>query len=115
MDEEPKKLLIRYPGRRGFIFEAHKLQQQISAVFNLSVEIEEHAEKSLALLLEGAPIYSEDSADNAGIVHSEILRAVSKHEQPLNRTGEAASEISAPSGDDDPDHRQWLNSVCSGD
>lgn len=115
MDEKKKKLLIRYPERRGFIFEAHKLQQQISAVFNLSVEIEEHSEESLSLILEGAPIYSEDIADSTGIAHRKILRVVSEHEQPLTNIGKAAPEISDQSGDDDPDHRQWLNSVCSGD
>ena len=115
MDEQKKKLLICYPGRRGFIFEAHKLQQQISAAFNLAVEIEEHAEECLSLLLEGTLIYSEDSADSAAIAHAEILRAVSKHEQPLTTSGEAAAEISAPSANEDPDHRRWLNSVCSGE
>ena len=115
MDEEKKKLLIRYPRRRGFILEAHMLQQLIKDTFNLSVEVEEHGEQSLSLLLEGESIYSKYFADSSGIAHDKIVRAVSEYEQPLTKIDEAASEVSDQSGDEDPDHRQWLNSVCSGE
>jgi hypothetical protein len=115
MEEKKNKLLIRYPQRRGFILEAHKLQQQIRAHFNVSVEVEEHAEGSLSLLLEGAPIYSKYFADCARIPYDKILLAVSEYAQPLPKIGEAVGETDNESGVDDPDHRHWLNSVCSGD
>lgn len=94
---------------------AHTLQQKIRANFDLSVAIEEHEKQSFSLILDGAAIYSEDISDCAEIDHAAILGVISAHEKPLGKIGEKASEDSEQSNDDDPDHRQWLNSVCSGE
>ena len=112
--EEKTTLLIRYPRRRGFILEAHKLQQQITAVFNLSAVVEEHAETSFALILDEATIFSEDISASAGIDHSVILEVVGAYLKPGAKISAAASE-NTDEDDNDPDHRRWLNSVCSGE
>lgn len=95
--------------------EAHTLQQKIKANFDLYVAIEEHEKQSFSLILDGAGIYSEDIYDCALIDHAAILGVISAHEKPLGKIGEGASEDSGESNDNDPDHHQWLNSVCSGE
>ena len=95
--------------------EAHTLQKKIRANFDLSVAVEEHEKQGFTLILDGAAIYSEDISDCAVIDHAAILGVLSAHEKPLGKIGEIAAEDSEESDDNDPDHRQWLNSVCSGE
>ena len=115
MKEEHPTLIIYYPRRRGCFLEAHTLQQKIRVNFDLSVDVEEHEKQNFTLVLDGAAIFSDDDSDCTGIDHATILRVISAHERPLGRIGESASEDSEESNISDPDHRQWLNSVCSGD
>jgi hypothetical protein len=113
--EEQSTLTIYYPRRQGCILEAHTLQQKIRANFDLSVAIEEHEAQSFALVLDGAAIFSDDISDCTGIDHATLLGLISAHEKPLAKIGDSASEDSEESNDNDPDHRRWLNSVCSGE
>ena len=115
MKEEQSTLTIYYPRRRGCILEAHTLQQRIRAIFNLSVAIEEHEKQSFALVLDGTAIFSDDFSDCTGIDHVTILGVISTHEKPLVKIGENASGDPEESNNSDPDHRRWLNSVCSGE
>lgn len=112
MKEQKAQLIIRYPGRKGFILETHTLQQRIMALFDLSVRVEEHADRTLDLILNDATIYSDSASEPSAIDHDRLFRAVSEYQKPLKQN----AEVTRNSDDEgDPEHRQWLNSVCSGE
>ena len=115
MKKELSTLTIYYPRQRGCILKAHTLQRKITANFDLSVDSEEHEKRSFTLVLDGAAIFSDDISDCTGIDHATLLGHISAHEKPLAKIGDSASEDSEESNDNDPDHRRWLNSVCSGE
>ena len=115
MKKELSTLTIYYPRQRGCILEAHTLQRKITANFDLSVDSEEHEKQSFTLVLDGTAIFSEDISDCTVTDHAKILEMISAHAKPLGKIGQDASEDSDESNDSDPDHRRWMNSVCSGD
>ena len=112
MKEQKAQLIIRYPGRKGFILETHTLQQQIMALFDLSVRVEEHAGRNLDLILNDATIYSDSAPEPSEIDYDRLFRAVSEYQKPLKKRAEV---IRNSDDEEDPEDRQWLNSVCSGE
>lgn len=112
---EQVHLVIRYPQKRGFILEAHKLQQLVGEYFDLSVSAQEQGDASFTLSLAGETIYSESVPDCSRIHHYKLLEVISNHIDPLTRIPTEASETFDQDSDQDPEHRRWLNSVCSGE
>ena len=115
MKKELSKLTIYYPRQRGCILAAHALCRKITANFALSVDSEEHEKQSFTLVLDGAAIFSGDISDCTVTDHAKILGLIGAHAKPQGTISEGAPEVSEESNDSDPDHRQWMNSVCSGD
>ena len=108
-------LVIRYPVKRGFILEAHTLQQLVGEYFDLSVSAEELAGDCFSLELSGETIYAEAIAESSQIPHHQLLELISTYLDPLKKIPAATSKPVALDGDQDPEHRRWLNSVCSGE
>jgi len=112
--QKRNEMLIRYPGIRGYTLKAHELKEIIAARYEADVFLEEHPEYRLTLILDGEEIYAEKANELAEINHSACIEAIRRNhtaerEQPLS------SSQSEPETEDDPDHREWLNCVCSGE
>lgn len=114
MTEEHAQIQITvvYPPLKGCILKAYNLQQLLGASFGAAVELEERIGKQLSVSLNGAPIYSQSIAENLHIDTEAIIKAVCECNIALKETPELAAEGET---DDDPEHRRWLNSVCSGE
>ena len=115
MSNKHARLVIRYPPKRGFIFEAHTLQQLVGEYFDLSISTEEQADGCFSLDLSGETIYSELVAESSQLPHHKLLEIISTHLEPLKTIPTVASEPVDQDGDQDPEHSRWLNSVCSGE
>lgn len=114
MTEQQEKafMVIRYPQRRGYILEAHNLQRQLTAIFDLSIEVEEHLDESFSILLNGSVIYSKPCDGTTGLDHKTIIKAIGN----VKRNPEPSSPAQLTDEEaDDPDHLLWKNSVCSGE
>ena len=97
---------------KGCILKAYNLQQLLGASFGAAVELEERIGEQLSVSLNGAPIYSQSIDENLHIDTEGIIKAVCECNIALQETPELAAEGET---DDDPEHRRWLNSVCSGE
>lgn len=113
-NQEKTKILIRYPRIRGYILKSYELQQLLTTCFEAAIELQEHAEHRLDLVLDETTIHSETASEHARINHRKCVEAVRKNNIAEHRRPASPSEPEQKI-DDDPDHRQWLNSVCSGE
>ena len=113
-NQEKSAILIRYPQIRGYILEAHELQQLIATRFDVTIELEEHTEYQLALILDGKQIYAETANEQAQINHMEYIEVIRRH-HITKRENPVSSFESEQDIDEDPDHCQWINNVCSGE
>lgn len=109
---EKIKITIIYPRRPGFIMEAHKLQRQLASQFGLSVLLEERLDECFTVVLNGTTIYTNLTEDESYIDHKKIISSVCGYKNPLVKSLE---ETPQPDDNDDQDHLQWMNSVCSGE
>lgn len=105
------KIAVVYPPLKGCILKAYNLQQLLGASFNAAVELEERNGEQLSVSLNGAPIYSQPIDENLQLDTEGIIKAVCECNIALKKELEEAED----EADDDPEHRQWLNSVCSGE
>ena len=111
--QEELVITIFYPRRPGFILKAHNLQQEIATHFGLSAEVEEQVEECFKVLLNSTVIYQNITEDISHIEHNKIISSIGEYKQPL--ATRSVTEPPQPDDNDDPDHRQWMNSVCSGE
>ena len=109
---EQVEITIGYPPLKGCILKAYNLQQLLGSSFGAIVELEEHVAEQLSVFLKGALIYSQPIDENLHIDTEGIIRAVCGCNIALKKRPEQETEGEA---DDDPEHRRWLNSVCSGE
>ncbi|MGI9536100.1 MAG: hypothetical protein ACR2PB_03455 [Desulfocapsaceae bacterium] len=106
------EIAVIYPPLKGCILKAYKLQQLLGASFGAVVELEERIGEQLSVSLNGAPIYAQSIDENLRIDTEKIIKAVCECNVALQETAELEAEDEF---DNDPEHRRWLNSVCSGD
>ena len=106
------QITVVYPPLKGCILKAYNLQQLLGASFGAAVELEERIGEQLSVSLNGAPIYSQSIDENLHIDTEGIIKTVCECNIALQETPELAAEGET---DDDPEHRRWLNSVCSGE
>lgn len=107
-------IVIRYPQIRGSILKAYELQQMIGARFQATVELEAHTDNRLALILDEKTLYSQTVDEDVRIDHRKCFEAL-RRQQIVEHEPPVASPDPDRNEDDDPDHRQWLNTVCSGE
>ena len=110
--QEEFVITIIYPRRPGFILKAYNLQQEIATHFGLSTEIEEQVEECFKVVLNSTVIYQNPTEVISHIDHNKIISSIGEQKQPLTRSDK---EPPQPDDNDDPDHRQWMNSLCSGE
>ncbi len=106
------KLSVAYPPLKGCILKAYNLQQLLGASFEAAVELEERIGEQLSVSLNGVPIYLQSIDENLHIDTEGIIKAVCGCNIALKKVPELLAEDET---DDDPEHRRWLNSVCSGE
>ena len=109
---EQVEITIGYPPLKGCILKAYNLQQLLDTSFGAIVELEEQVDEQLNVFLNGALIYSQPIDKNLHIDTEGIIRAVCGCNIALKQRPELEAEEEA---DNDPEHRRWLNSVCSGE
>lgn len=111
-------VLIRYPQIKGYILKVYELQRLIADRFDIAVLLEDHEERHLEIILDRERIYKETADERAEVDTLQCLEAIRKsgvteREQEENEQGDRPEE--QLDTDDDPDHRRWLNNVCSGE
>lgn len=103
---------ILYPRQPGIILKTYHLQQKLEALFGITATLEEHTDTSFLVLVNRKTVYSNMTASNFVFDHEEIVRAISKYKTPALSAPESDCEQVEPN---DPEHQQWMNSVCSGE
>lgn len=108
-------ITIFYPGRPGYVLEAYKLQQRLSAQFGVLAVMLEGSDDLFKVVVNKDIIYAESidlTKDTSQISRTQILDSVSKYTKPF-----ITGVTIPPEKDDseDPDHIEWMNSVCSGE
>lgn len=106
------EVLIRYPGLKGYILKACNLQNLLTSNFDVSIELEEQIDDRLTLVLNKETIYTEPVKKHSQIDLDAIIAEVSVYLSPLEKP-----VVSAGGGkeENDPEHKAWMNSVCSGE
>lgn len=110
--QEQVKIVVAYPPLKGFILKAYNLQHLLATSFSAAVELEERIGEQLSMSLNGAAIYSHPVDKNLQIDTEGIIKAICACNIALKKAPKIEVEDEP---DDDPEHRQWLNSVCSGE
>lgn len=113
-NQENPEIVICYPRIRGYILKVYELKQMLSTRFQATIRTEEHGESCLALILDGKEIYAETTDGKVRINHRQCIQAV-RELNITERQNDALSSETRQEADNDPEHRQWLNSVCSGE
>lgn len=116
MSENQKypEIVICYPRIRGYILKVYELKQMLSTRFHATINTEEHAKRCLALVLDGKEIYVEATDEKVRINHRQCIQAV-RELNITERQIDASPSETGQEADNDPEHRQWLNNVCSGE
>jgi len=92
--------------------EAYNLQQELSSQFGLSILLEERIDDCFSVVLNGTTLYKKETVNDSHIDHQKIISSVGRYTRPLVKNPEVQP---APDDNNDPDHLQWMNSVCSGE
>lgn len=82
-------------------------------MFGLSVVSEEAADDCFTVMLDRITLYEKTLEAASEIDHREIISAVAGYKEPLALRPLESTTPKLP--DDSEEHRQWMNSVCSGE
>lgn len=103
---------ITYSEMWGCTFKATMLAKDIERHFGISVKPVLRDEGMFEVLVNGTSIYKHQGECKPREGHEAIFSAIRKHKDPVRKAVDAAP---APVKEDDPDYREWMRSVCSGE